>query len=52
MSPQETQAFERAAHCRDAVRVRRWDDQGKVAGLETVPLEAYLPMLRALARGG
>jgi phosphonate degradation associated HDIG domain protein len=50
MSPEETRAFEREPHYREAVRVRRWDDQGKVAGLRTAPLEAYLAMLNAAAR--
>lgn len=49
MSPDEARAFEREAHYRAAVRVRRWDDQGKVAGLKTPPLEAYLEMLNAAA---
>jgi [1-hydroxy-2-(trimethylamino)ethyl]phosphonate dioxygenase len=51
MSPGETRAFEREPHHREAVRVRHWDDQGKVAGLRTPPLEAYRPMLTAAARG-
>ncbi|HXZ60036.1 MAG TPA: HD domain-containing protein [Steroidobacteraceae bacterium] len=50
MSREETRQFEREPHYREAVRVRRWDDQGKVAGLKTPPLEAYLPMLNAAAR--
>jgi [1-hydroxy-2-(trimethylamino)ethyl]phosphonate dioxygenase len=50
MSLEETRAFERQPHYREAVRVRRWDDQGKVAGLEVPPLEAYLGMLNSAAR--
>ncbi len=50
MSVEETRAFEREPHYREAVRVRRWDDQGKVAGLRTPPLAAYLPMLDTAAR--
>lgn len=50
MSLEETRAFERAKYYREAVRVRLWDDQGKVAGLETPPLEAYLERLNAAAR--
>lgn len=50
MSVEEARAFEREPHYREAVRVRRWDDQGKVAGLETPPLEAYLHRLNAAAR--
>jgi gamma-butyrobetaine dioxygenase len=50
MSAGEARAFEREPHYREAVRVRRWDDHGKVAGLKTAPLEAYLQMLSAAAR--
>ena len=49
MSTEEARAFEREPYYREAVRVRRWDDQGKVAGLRTAPLEAYLELLDALA---
>ena len=49
MSSEETQAFEREPYYREAVRLRRWDDQGKVAGLKTPPLEAYLDLLNAAA---
>jgi [1-hydroxy-2-(trimethylamino)ethyl]phosphonate dioxygenase len=50
MSTGETRAFEREPYHREAVRVRRWDDQGKVAGLGTPPLEAYLELLNAASR--
>jgi len=50
MSTEETRAFEREPYYREAVRVRRWDDQGKVAGLGTPPLEAYLELLNTAAR--
>jgi predicted HD phosphohydrolase len=33
--------FESERYFSAAVRVRRWDDQGKVAGLKTPPLAAY-----------
>ena len=33
-----------------AVRLRRWDDAGKVEGLSVAPLGSYEPLLRALAR--
>jgi phosphonate degradation associated HDIG domain protein len=52
MSIEETGAFEREPYYREAVRVRHWDDQGKVAGLRTPPLEAYLEMLNAAAGAG
>jgi len=50
MSSEEIRAFEREPYYREAVRVRRWDDQGKVAGLKVPPLEAYLDRLNAAAR--
>ena len=50
MSTEETRAFELERYCREAVRVRHWDDQGKVAGLRVPPLEAYLDMLNTAAR--
>ena len=40
-------AFEASPHAGDAVRLRRYDDVGKVAGLETPELEHYLPVLQA-----
>ena len=36
------QAFLGKAHARDAIRVRRWDDQAKVPGAVTPPLGHYL----------
>jgi [1-hydroxy-2-(trimethylamino)ethyl]phosphonate dioxygenase len=50
MSADETRRFESERYFREAVRVRLWDDQGKVAGLTTPPLEAYLGMLAAAVR--
>jgi len=51
MAAAEVARFEREPHYRAAVRVRRWDDQGKVAGLVTPPLESYRRMIEAAARG-
>lgn len=48
MSAEEVLRFETERYCREAVRVRRWDDQGKVAGLKTAPLEAYAPLIERL----
>ena len=50
MAAAEVARFEREPHYRAAVRVRRWDDQGKVAGLVTPPLESYRRMIEAAAR--
>jgi gamma-butyrobetaine dioxygenase len=51
MSAPETQAFEGERYHRQALQVRRWDDQGKVAGLATPSLEVYRAMLNAATRG-
>lgn len=47
MSAQEVLRFEREPFHREALRVRRWDDLGKVAGLKTAALRDY----RALVEG-
>ena len=49
MSAQEAARFESERFWREAVRVRRWDDQGKVAGLRTAGLEDYVPLIERLA---
>jgi phosphonate degradation associated HDIG domain protein len=50
MSPNEVAQFESEPYFRDALRIRRWDDQGKVAGLKTPPLAEYLDLVEMLAR--
>jgi len=50
MSAPEAARFEQEPHFRAAVRVRLWDDQGKVAGLETPPLESYRALIEAAVR--
>lgn len=52
MTAQEIALFEKEPYHREAVRVRRWDDQGKVAGLQTAALQDYARMIEALARPG
>ena len=37
--------FERQPHAMDAVRLRRWDDRGKIAGLGVPGLEQYRSLL-------
>ncbi len=49
MSAEELEEFRRSAHWQDAVRLRRWDDTAKVAGLETPTLEHYLPLISQVA---
>jgi phosphonate degradation associated HDIG domain protein len=43
----EVAEFECSPHAEDAVRLRRWDDVGKIAGLATPELEHYRPVLEA-----
>jgi [1-hydroxy-2-(trimethylamino)ethyl]phosphonate dioxygenase len=50
MTPREVAQFEAQPFWREAVRVRRWDDQGKVAGLSTLPLHEYTELIARLAR--
>jgi phosphonate degradation associated HDIG domain protein len=45
MSAAEAAEFESRPFFREAVQVRRWDDQGKVMGLATLPLEHYRTMI-------
>jgi phosphonate degradation associated HDIG domain protein len=49
MSAEEIAAFERVPHFNDATRVRRWDDAGKVAGLETAGLGEYRKLIELAA---
>jgi phosphonate degradation associated HDIG domain protein len=48
MSAGEAARFEREPFHRDAVLIRRCDDQGKVAGLETPRIEDFGTMIEAL----
>ena len=52
MSAAEIARFERERYYEEAVRIRHWDDQGKVAGLLTPQLESYRPLLERIANGG
>lgn len=47
MSPKEVQDFEANPFAREAVRLRQWDEQGKIVGLKTPDLEHYRPMVEA-----
>ncbi len=49
MTPRESVLFETETFYREAVRVRRWDDQGKVVGLKTPDLEHYRRLINQLA---
>jgi phosphonate degradation associated HDIG domain protein len=50
MSADEIRQFEGERFSWDAVRVRRWDDQGKVAGLATPGLGDYAALIERVAR--
>ncbi len=52
MSRTETEAFEAEPFFRDAILLRQWDDQGKIAGLPTPDFAHYLPLIERLARRG
>jgi phosphonate degradation associated HDIG domain protein len=48
MSAHEVAKFETERFYKDAVRVRQWDDQGKVAGLKTPGLDDYRALIEAV----
>jgi [1-hydroxy-2-(trimethylamino)ethyl]phosphonate dioxygenase len=52
MTAHEVARFRDEPYHREAVRVRRWDDQGKVAGLKTAALDDYARMIETLALPG
>jgi phosphonate degradation associated HDIG domain protein len=49
MAAHEVAKFEAERSYQEAVRVRRWDDQGKVAGLKTPGLSDYRSLIEELA---
>ncbi len=48
MAADPAEAFAADPHAADAVRLRQWDEQGKVAGLPTPDLAHFAPLLRRL----
>jgi phosphonate degradation associated HDIG domain protein len=48
MTRDETARFEAESFYREAVRVRRWDDAGKVAGLATHTLDDYRALINSM----
>ena len=48
MSADQVRTFETEPHHREAVRLRLWDDQGKVEGLKTRELGDYRDLLESL----
>jgi phosphonate degradation associated HDIG domain protein len=51
MNQAEIAEFESNPYHREAVKVRRYDDDGKVAGLAIKPVEHYGPLLESLLIG-
>ena len=49
MSAEEVHAFEGNPYYRDAVTLRKWDDQGKIQNLEVPGIESYVPLIEQLA---
>jgi phosphonate degradation associated HDIG domain protein len=49
MTAHEIAKFETERYYQEAVRVRQWDDQGKVAGLKTPELRDYRALIETLA---
>ena len=45
MSAAEVAAFEADPHHRDAVRLRHWDEQGKLGGFSAPGFEVYRPLI-------
>ncbi len=48
MSAEEIDAFELEPHHLDAVRVRQWDEGGKLPGVRTPAFAHYLPLLERI----
>jgi predicted HD phosphohydrolase len=48
MSKMEIEEFEANQHYPAAVQIRRYDDDGKVAGLDIRPVDSYRNMLESL----
>ena len=49
MSSAEVSAFEKHRFFRDAVQLRHWDDEAKIAGLPTAPLAHYRELIEQTA---
>ncbi len=50
MNAEEAARFAAGPHCREAVRLREWDDLGKVEGLHVPDFAHYRPLLESLVR--
>jgi phosphonate degradation associated HDIG domain protein len=52
MTAVELAQFETQGFHRDAIRLRHWDDRGKVAGLVTRDVASYGPLIERFSRSG
>jgi predicted HD phosphohydrolase len=50
MAPDEALAFAAVPFSKEAIALRRWDDEGKVAGMGTPGLDHFLRHLDSLER--
>ncbi|WP_263355239.1 HD domain-containing protein [Acidicapsa acidisoli] len=50
MSEEEAKGFLALPFALDAVALRHWDDEAKIAGLHVPEIESYLPLLKTLWR--
>lgn len=48
MGPEEAARFAAQPYAQDAVRLRQWDEQGKIVGLPTPDLADFRPLLQTL----
>lgn len=48
MSPDEVSTFEKNTNLDAIIKVRKFDDKGKIAGLKTKPFVHYLPMIQSI----
>ncbi|MCO6042397.1 HD domain-containing protein [Aeoliella sp. ICT_H6.2] len=49
MTDEECESFRQGEHFEAAIRLRRWDDEAKVANLETPPVKHFLPYVDRVA---
>ncbi|MFM7345622.1 MAG: HD domain-containing protein [Tagaea sp.] len=50
MGDAEAKAFAAKKHCAGALRVRRWDEEAKIVGLDVPPVASYRDVLEASLR--
>jgi predicted HD phosphohydrolase len=49
-TPEQARRFVAAPFASEAIRLRRYDDGGKLAGAKVPPLESYADLLRRVAK--